>query len=121
MASDDKSEKDYEASCQCGQVAYKVKMAPVESQPITTCDCSICTRNGYALAYVPRENVTWIQGYDMLKIFRFASKRLDHKFCPECGSSMLIDPNFSYSKLEKMKGAPDILCLNVSPVALPVY
>lgn len=30
-------------------------------------------------------------GYDTLKDYRFGRKQFDHKFCPACGSSILID------------------------------
>ena len=101
----------YEASCQCDQIAYTVCMPPPKF--VNTCTCSICTRNGYALLYIPRDDVAWIRGYSLLKEFRFHTKRMTHKFCPDFGSSMLIDPNFGYKNSEKFKGAPDILCLNV--------
>lgn len=74
MSNDTADQTEYEGSCQCGQVTYTVTCSPLESQPVTTCDCSICTRNGYALIYVPRSTVNWISGYDTLKNFRFAVK-----------------------------------------------
>jgi hypothetical protein len=100
---------------QCGLVAYKVLMLPPEE--VNVCNCSICTRNGYARVYVPRTDVRWISGYDQLNEFRFATERLTHKFYPECGSSMLRDPNFGYKNFSAFKGAPDILCLNVHSLA----
>jgi hypothetical protein len=103
----------YEASCQCGKATYIVTMKPLEEQEVTTCDCSICFRNGYAMVYVPRENVKWVSGEDSLKSFQFAAKRNHHKFCPECGSSIMIDPKSWYLSMERYKGAPDILGLNV--------
>lgn len=30
-------------------------------------------------------------GFDTLKDYRFGKKQFDHKFCPDCGSSILID------------------------------
>jgi hypothetical protein len=112
MANNTDGTLEYEASCQCGNVAYTVRMPPPEI--VNACTCSICTRNGYVLVYIPRDDVSWIRGYDQLKEFRFHSKRNAHKFCPDCGSSMLVDPGFGYKDLEQFKGAPDILCLNVS-------
>jgi hypothetical protein len=105
---------EYEGSCQCDEIAYKVIMKPLESSAVTACTCSICTRNGYHIVYVSRESVAWTRGWDKMKDFRFGPKRSDHKFCPECGSSMLVDPCYSYAKLEMFKGAPDVLGLNVS-------
>jgi hypothetical protein len=103
----------YEASCQCRNVNYVVTTTALEEQEVTTCDCSICLRNSYVMVYVPREDVTWNSGYDSLKTFQFASKRNHHMFCPECGSSILIDPKGFYLSLDRFKGAPDILGINV--------
>jgi hypothetical protein len=65
------------------------------------------------MIYIPREQVSWVSGYDLLKTFRFNNKRLAHKFCPECGSSMIIDAEYAYKDVPRYKGAPDIICLNV--------
>lgn len=104
----------YEGSCQCGAVAYTVVLNPIENASVTTCGCSICTRNGYALVYPRRDRVTWLRGYDTLKSFRFGPKRVDHKFCPECGSSVLHDPHLPDYQQFLPPGAPDVFGLNVS-------
>jgi len=57
--------------------------------------------------------VIWLRGWDLLKDFRFGPKRSDHKFCPDCGSSMVIDPCYGYTTVEKFKNAPDAIGLNV--------
>lgn len=62
---------------------------------------------------MPRLEITWVRGWDLLKDFRFGQKRSDHKFCPECGSSMVIDPCYSYKNSEAFKDAPDAIGLNV--------
>ncbi|KAK4693902.1 hypothetical protein P7C71_g3582, partial [Lecanoromycetidae sp. Uapishka_2] len=51
----------------------------------------ICTKNGYFLVYPSPDEVVWHSGYQTLKDYRFGKKELDHKFCPNCGSSILID------------------------------
>jgi hypothetical protein len=108
---------EYHGSCQCGQVAYKVSLSVALESPqsrITNCDCSICTRNGYHIVYVPRLSVIWIRGWDKLKNFRFNKNSVDHKFCPDCGSSVVIDPCCFYKDMDGFQDGPDILGLNVS-------
>jgi len=43
--------KTYEGSCHCGAVRYQVTMAPPEKA--YACNCSICARAGWLLAFVP--------------------------------------------------------------------
>lgn len=81
----------YRANCHCGIVTYTCTIPALPAQEITLCDCSICVKNGYLMAYTARQNVVFRSGYDTLKAYQFANKRVSHKFCPECGSSILID------------------------------
>lgn len=115
MANVDQPET-YQGSCQCGQFAFKATLPIPISSPqcrLTKCDCSICTRNGYHLVYVLRTDVTWLRGWDTLTNYRFNTKSVDHKFCPTCGSSLVMDPHCFYNKLEGFETAPDIVGLNV--------
>ncbi|MCJ1277220.1 hypothetical protein MMC21_005030 [Puttea exsequens] len=92
-----KSNKDgktwYEANCHCGAVKYKIKLGEFDlpENQVNSCNCSICTKNGYLLVYPCTEDVVWHEGYDTLKNYRFGKQRFDHKFCSICGSSILID------------------------------
>ncbi|QDS69337.1 hypothetical protein FKW77_003585 [Venturia effusa] len=107
---------EYKGSCQCGQVVFKASLSKPLTEPpyrITNCSCSICTRNGILNVYVPRSDVTFLSGWDALKNFRFNTRSVEHKFCPECGSSVLIDPLCFYNGVEGFEKAPDILGLNV--------
>ncbi|MCJ1417827.1 hypothetical protein MMC32_004172 [Xylographa parallela] len=83
----------YEANCHCGAVRYKVLAPCLDDFLLTECNCSICTKNGYVNLYPKHDEVVFHQGFDTLKEYRFGSKRMTHKFCPECGSSILIDFN----------------------------
>lgn len=105
----------YEGSCQCNEIAFEVNLLPLDSSEsaVTDCNCSICTRNGYHIVYAPRSEVTWTRGWDNLNDFRFGQKRSDHKFCPQCGSSMVIDPCHVYKTSDMFKDAPDAIGLNV--------
>lgn len=49
---------------------------------------SICQRNGYLFIYPRTAGVTWLSGQDSLKTYHFASKKMGHRFCPECGTSV---------------------------------
>lgn len=104
----------HDAACHCHGVEYKILFAPIyppytganterpggtqatdssEGAPplIIRCNCSICNKNGYTLIYPNREDVVFTKGYDTLKDYQFATRTRDHKFCPNCGSSIMID------------------------------
>ncbi|MCJ1399080.1 hypothetical protein MMC11_002282 [Xylographa trunciseda] len=85
----------YEANCHCGAVRYKVLAPRLEDSPCTSCTCSICTKNGLVNIYPKHHEVVFHQGFDTLKEYRCGTKQSTHKFCPECGSSILIDFNGS--------------------------
>ncbi len=96
--------KTYDGNCHCGLVRYTVTTTPLESQKVTRCNCSICSKNGYYLIYPSASDVVFHQGRDQLTSYRFASKKADHRFCPTCGSSVLC----TYDDGEK-----ELLALNV--------
>ncbi|MFT3791684.1 MAG: GFA family protein [Rudaea sp.] len=72
----------YQGSCHCGQVAYEVDG---EFAGVMSCNCSICTRAGYLLWFVPRENLHVLRGDRALANYTFNKHVIQHKFCPACG------------------------------------
>ena len=83
----------YEANCHCAAIKYKVKLPPLESLEIVSCNCSICTKNGYFNVYPKRKDLVYIQGEDSVKGYLFGKKACVHKFCPMCGSSLFVEPD----------------------------
>jgi hypothetical protein len=83
-----------EGNCHCGLVRVQFKISPpLKEYPVVSCNCSVCSRNGYLLIYPYREDITILQGEEALKTYTFARKRNQHKFCSNCGSSMFFDPD----------------------------
>ncbi|CAF9928768.1 hypothetical protein IMSHALPRED_007731 [Imshaugia aleurites] len=83
----------YEANCHCGAIAYGVHMAPLETQQVMNCNCSICCKNGYLNVYPQRADVVFRRGEELMRGYAFGEKRCVHKFCPTCGSSLFVDPH----------------------------
>ncbi|KAL7619899.1 hypothetical protein AAE478_010446 [Parahypoxylon ruwenzoriense] len=81
----------YDANCHCGKVQFAVTMPDIRSSKIITCNCSVCTKNGYLFVYPKPENVVFSSGEQHMSSYRFGSKKKSHKFCPTCGTSILID------------------------------
>ena len=44
----------YQGSCHCGRVAFEVEGEPTQ---VIACNCSICSRKGSLLWFVPRESL----------------------------------------------------------------
>jgi len=83
----------YNANCHCGAVTYTVHIPSLTEHRVKACTCSICHANGYLFVYPERQEVTFHSGHDHLRKYQFGTKMVSHKFCPTCGSSLLIDLN----------------------------
>src|SRR5882762_7502654 len=95
----------YSGNCHCGTVKYTVRTPSLSDSKVISCNCSICRRNGYLFIYPKRRDVNFHTGFDHLVSYFFGDKRGAHKFCPTCGSSVLLDIN-----------GIDELAINVSTV-----
>lgn len=85
-------------SCHCGAVKFEVlheSLYPIQGKAdpvdVTSCNCSICLKNGYLFIYPKRQEVKWLSGWETMKNYRFLTKTKDHKFCDTCGSSVVLD------------------------------
>jgi hypothetical protein len=92
----------YPANCHCGAVRYTVLIPSLEEHLVNICNCSICTHNGYLLVYPQRREVIFHSGYDHLRSYFFGTKTRTHKFCPTCGSSILIDFNRIHERRDEL-------------------
>ena len=70
-------------SCNCGAVRYTVELDL--SQPVISCNCSMCGRSGTLLAFAPAENFTLEAGSDSLTDYQFNKHVIHHVFCKVCG------------------------------------
>lgn len=103
----------YAASCHCGAVRYDVVLSPpLPEWKVVSCNCSICSRNGYLLVYPDRKYLHIKSGEEVLKNYSFGPKRNLHKFCGGCGSSVFFDPRMK--EFGDSPPAPDLLGVNVS-------
>ncbi|KAL8707871.1 MAG: hypothetical protein Q9220_007155 [cf. Caloplaca sp. 1 TL-2023] len=103
------AKKWYNGNCHCAAIKFKAQLPSLDEHQLQTCNCSICFRNGYLHAYVLREEVEYLQGEDSIKGYYFGEKRAEHKFCPNCGSSISLDPHGAF-------GTPDKISINVCPM-----
>ena len=74
--------KTYEGGCHCGAVRYQVTTA---LERALECNCSICSKTGTLLTFVPAEQFTLLAGGDAVTDYQFGKKQIHHTFCPTCG------------------------------------
>jgi hypothetical protein len=78
----------YTGSCHCGQVKYE---AEGEIKEALACNCSICSRKGSLLWFIPRSAFKLLTPEDDAATYTFRKGIIKHRFCKTCG----IHP-FSY-------------------------
>ncbi len=72
----------YSGSCHCGNVRYEVS-ASLEN--LISCNCSMCSRSGTLLEFVPEEKFKLLSGEDSLTDYQFNKHVIHHVFCNKCG------------------------------------
>jgi hypothetical protein len=73
----------HRGGCHCGAVRYLVEVDL--SKPVTQCNCSICSRTGTLLSFLPVSRFTLEKGEDSLTDYQFGKKNIHHLFCKVCG------------------------------------
>lgn len=74
--------RSYAGGCHCGAVRYRVTMA---LERAITCNCSICSKTGTMLAFVPAASFELVSGEDALSDYQFGRRNIHHLFCRRCG------------------------------------
>ena len=74
--------KTYRGGCHCGNVRYEVTASLSE---VMECNCSICSKTGTLLTFVPADQFRLLAGQDRLTDYQFAKKTIHPVFCPVCG------------------------------------
>jgi hypothetical protein len=72
----------YKGSCHCGQIAFEVEG---DLKQVLECNCSICSRKGSLLWFVPRDKLRLLTPEENLSTYTFNKHIVQHRFCPRCG------------------------------------
>ena len=72
----------YKGSCHCGQVAFEVEG---ELTKVTECNCSICSRKGMLMWFVPRAQLKVGTPESNAGTYMFNKHVIGHRFCKACG------------------------------------
>jgi len=72
----------YSGSCHCGKVAFEVEGS---LEGATACNCSICSRKGMLMWFVPRTSFHLLTAEDKLATYTFNKHAIKHRFSTTCG------------------------------------
>lgn len=72
----------HKGSCHCGRIAFEVE-GEIDSG--LACNCSICSRKGSLLWFVPREKLKLLTTESDMSTYTFNKHVIRHHFCPKCG------------------------------------
>ena len=76
--------KTYTGGCHCGKVRYEVTS---DLSYVMDCNCSICSRKGHVLTFVPASQFTLLSGENAVTDYQFNKHVIHHTFCSTCGIS----------------------------------
>ena len=72
----------YTGGCHCGKVRYEVS---ADIGKVYACNCSICSKKGWLLTFVPADQFKLTSGSDDLTDYQFHTHNVHHLFCRHCG------------------------------------
>jgi len=72
----------HKGSCHCGAISFSVEGDFAE---VMECNCSHCSRKGYLLWQVARDQVAVSAGEGAISTYRFNRHVIEHCFCDSCG------------------------------------
>lgn len=105
----------YRGSCHCGKVVFEVEG---ELNGAMACNCSICSRKGSLLWFVPHDQLELHTPEADIATYTFNKHAIKHRFCRECGIHPYgegVDPDGN------RMAAINVRCLEgVDPEGVPV-
>lgn len=72
----------YKGGCHCGKIAFEVEG---DLTGAMACNCSICSRKGSLLWFVPRDKLRLLTSDEAIGTYTFNKHVIKHHFCKTCG------------------------------------
>src|SRR5205814_9715954 len=95
----------YSGSCHCGRISFEVEG---EFSEVMECNCSLCSRKGYLLWFVPRAQLKLGMPENKLSSYLFHKHVIKHHFCPKCGCAPFA---YGSDKTGAVTAAINVRCL----------
>lgn len=70
--------------CHCACVEFEVKL-PNGLESLSRCNCSMCSRRGAVVTFVPLGAFKITKGTSFLTLYEFNTNTAKHYFCSKCG------------------------------------
>jgi hypothetical protein len=96
---------NYKGSCHCGGIQFEVDG---DFREVMECNCSICSRKGSLLGFVPREKLKMLTPKERMGTYTFNKHIIKHHFCPTCG---IHPPAEAKDKSGRPTAAINVRCL----------
>ncbi|MFN7160302.1 MAG: GFA family protein [Candidatus Gracilibacteria bacterium] len=80
----------FHGSCHCKNIEFTVD-APITE--VMECNCSICSRKGFLLAFVSQDQISINAPEKPLTKYLFNKDKIMHEFCPVCGVQCFASVN----------------------------
>lgn len=96
----------YKGSCHCGKIAFEVEG---DLTSVMECNCSICSKRGHLLWFVPREQLKLTTSESNLSTYLFNKRQIHHRFCSTCGCGPFGEG--SNPKTGELMAAVNVRCL----------
>ena len=96
----------YKGGCHCGKIVFEVEG---DLQQVMECNCSICTKRGYLMWFIPRNKLWLSTPESAMSTYLFNKKAIKHRFCASCGCGPFgegLNP-----KTNVMTAAVNVRCL----------
>lgn len=100
----------YKGSCHCGRVAFEVEGTVDKA---LACNCSICSRKGSLLWFVPRAQLRLLTPEENASTYTFNRHVIKHRFCGVCG----MHPYAEVDQGQNQGAAVNLRCLEDFDVA----
>ena len=95
----------HKGGCHCGRIAFEVEG---EIGQVIECNCTHCSKKGYLLWFVPREQLRLATPESDLATYTFNKHVIRHHFCAACG----VGPfGFGTDPAGKATAAVNVRCL----------
>jgi hypothetical protein len=95
----------YKGGCHCGRIVFEVEG---DIERVIECNCSICSKRGYLLWFVPREQLRLATSEADLATYTFNTGRIKHHFCSNCGCAPF---GVGSDKTGAVQAAVNVRCL----------
>jgi hypothetical protein len=96
---------NYKGSCHCGGIRFEVEG---DFGTVMECNCSICSRKGSLLGFVPAEKLKLLTPREKMATYTFNKHAIQHHFCKTCGIHPLAE---SKDKQGRPTAAINVRCL----------